>query len=171
MSSEYGAKSLEEMKAKQRELMQQAEKVHPCVAVTEPNWAALIASQKAQIETLSEIQSGLMAVTTKNELKGYMNQQLEILLENGRKTSETMAAYQAQMKAAAAEQTRQMEKASSEMQLQAGRISEQFLKQLSIAMDQQKRCTKKLFWISLIPSLILLLSELTRLILPRIFPA
>ena len=169
MSSEYGAKSLEEMKAKQRGLMQQAEKVHPCVAVTEPNWAALIASQKAQIDTLSEIQSALMAVTTKNELKGYMNQQLEILLENGRKAAETLAAYQAQMKAAAAEQMRQVERASTEMQTQAGKISEQFSKQLSTAVDHQKHCTKKLFWISMIPSLILLLSELMRLILRRIF--
>ena len=171
MSSEYGAKSLEEMKAKQRSFMQQAEKVHPCVAVTEPNWAAMIASQKAQIETLVEIQSALLTLTTRAELSNFLNQQLTILMENGSKTCETLEQYRAQMMAAAEEQTRQMETTATGMQSQAGKISEQFSKRLSEVTQQQKRYTKKLFWISLIPSLLLLIMEWMPLIWQRIFPA
>lgn len=159
MSSEYGAKSLEEMKAKQRALMQQAEKVHPCVAVTEPNWAAMIASQKAQIETLAEIQSTLMSLTTKADLVDYLNWQLAILTEHSKETSKVMEQYRAQMMVAAEAQTRQMERAVTGMESQAGKISEQFSKRLSEVTQQQKRYTKKLFWISLIPSLLLLVLE------------
>lgn len=159
MSSEYGAKSLEEMKAKQRALMQQAEKVHPCVAVTEPNWAAMIASQKAQIETLAEIQSTLMSLTTKADLVNYLNRQLAILTEHSKETSKVMEQYRAQMMVAAEAQTRQMERAVTGMESQAGKISEQFSKRLSEVTQQQKRYTKKLFWISLIPSLLLLVLE------------
>lgn len=159
MSSEYGAKSLEEMKAKQRALMQQAEKVHPCVAVTEPNWAAMIASQKAQIETLAEIQSTLMSLTTKADLVDYLNRQLAILTEHSKETSKVMEQYRAQMMVAAEAQTRQMERAVTGIESQAGKISEQFSKRLSEVTQQQKRYTKKLFWISLIPSLLLLVLE------------
>lgn len=171
MSSEYGTKSLEEMKAKQRSLMQQAEKVHPCVAVTEPNWVAMIASQKAQIETLAEMQSTLMTLTTRAELTAFLNQQLTILMENGSKTAEVMEQYREQMMAAAEEQTRQMEETATGMQSQAGKISEQFSKQLSEVTQQQKRYTRKLFWISLIPSLLLLVLEWMPLIWQRIFQA
>lgn len=171
MSSEYGVKSLEEMKAKQRALLQQAEKAHPCVAVTEPNWAAMIASQKAQIETLAEMQSTLLTLTTRAELTDLLNQQLTILMEHGRKTCETMDQYREQMMAAAKAQTRQMETAATGMQTQAGKISEQFSQQLSVVTQQQKRYTKKLFWISLIPSLLLLIMEWMPLIWQRIFPA
>lgn len=52
------------------------------------------------------------------------------------------------------------------MESQAGQISEQFSKQLSEVIQQQKRYTKKLFWISLIPALITLASEW----MPRIWP-
>lgn len=171
MSSEYGMKSLEEMKAKQRALLQQAEKVHPCVAVTETNWTAMITSQKAQIETLAAIQSTLLTLTTRAELTDLLNQQLTILIENGSKTCETLEQYREQMMAAAKAQTRQMETAATGMQTQAGKISEQFSKQLSEVTQQQKRYTKKLFWISLIPSLLLLILEWMPLIWPQIFPA
>ena len=74
------------------------------------------------------------------------------------------------MMAAAEEQTRQMETAATGMQSQAGKISEQFSKQLSAVTQQQKRYTKKLFWISLIPSLLLLILEWMPLIWQQIFP-
>lgn len=170
MSSEYGTKSWEDMKAKQRSLMQQAEKVHPCIAVTEPNWAAMIASQKAQIETLTEMQSTLTTLTTKADLVDYMNRQLAILTEHSKETSKVMEQHRAQMMTAAVEQTRQMERAVTGMESQAGKISEQFSKRLSEATQQQKRYTKKLFWISLIPSLLLLIMEWMPLIWQRIFP-
>ena len=59
--------------AKAQEQITAAEKVHPCVAVTEPNWTALISTQKAQIELLIDIQNTLLTLTTEKELKAYMD--------------------------------------------------------------------------------------------------
>ena len=59
MSLESGKKSAAEMRAAQRDMISKAEAVQPTEAVMEPNWKALIESQKMQVNTLVEIQEYL----------------------------------------------------------------------------------------------------------------
>ena len=66
MSLESGKKSAAEMRAAQRDMISKAEAVQPTVAVMEPNWKAMIDSQKAQVDTLGKILEKLGTLTTKH---------------------------------------------------------------------------------------------------------
>lgn len=166
MNSESGRKSPQELKNQARQALREAEKIVPCVAVMESNWAGLINSLKLQLQMLEEMKKQMNGLVTTKTLTDLMVSQIKILQEHANDTVEMMETYQAWMEDAAANQTEQMEKTSSEMQSQAGKISEQFSKQLSEMAKQQKRYTRKLFWISLIPVLITLISEW----MPHIWP-
>ena len=166
MNSESARKSPQELKDQARQALREAEKIVPCVAVMENNWAGLINSLKFQLQMLEEMKKQMNGLVTTNTLTNLMASQIKILQEHANDTVEMMETYQAWMEDAAANQTEQIEKTSSEMQSQAGKISEQFSKQLSEMAEQQKHYTKKLFWISLIPALITLASEW----MPHIWP-
>ena len=56
------------MRAAQRDMLSKAEAVQPTVAVMEPNWNAMIASQKMQVDTLGDIMEKMETLTTKEEL-------------------------------------------------------------------------------------------------------
>lgn len=166
MNSESGRKSPQELKNQARQALREAEKIVPCVAVMDSNWAGLINSLKFQLQLLEDMKKQMNGLVTTNTLTDLMVSQIKILQKHADDTVERMEAYQAWMEDAAANQTEQMEKATFEMQSQAGKISEQFSKQLSEMAQQQKRYARKLFWISMIPALITLASEW----MPRIWP-
>ena len=166
MNSESVRKSPQELKNQARQALREAEKIVPCVAVMDSNWAGLINSLKFQLQMLEDMNRQLNGLATREQMIDYLNQQIDILREHSNTTIQMLKDYQSQIKTAAQEQTNQMEKASAEMESQAGKISEQFSKQLSEMEEQQKRYTKKLFWISLIPALITLASEW----MPHIWP-
>ena len=110
MSLESGKKSAAEMRQAQKDMISKAEAVQPTVAVMEPNWNALIASQKAQVKTLGEILEKFDALSTEERLRAHLEMQLQVLRSDGKAISQ-----------------------------------------------EQKRIhstSKKLFWISMIPSLI-----------------
>ena len=166
MNSESARKSPQELKNQARQALREAERIVPCVAVMESNWAGLINSLKFQLQMLEEMKKQMNGLVTTKTLTDLMVSQIKILQEHANDTVEMMETYQAWMEDAAANQTEQMEKTSSEMQSQAGKISEQFSKRLSEMGQQQKRYVRKLFWISLIPALITLASEW----MPHIWP-
>ena len=170
MNSESVRKSPQELKNQARQALREAERIVPCVAVMESNWAGLINSLKFQLQMLEDMKTQMNSLVTTKVLTDLMVSQTKILQQHANDTVEMMETYQAWMEDAAANQTEQMEKASSEMQSQAGKISEQFSKQLSEVMLQQKRYTKKLFWISLIPALITLLLEWNPCIFSQMLP-
>ena len=87
-----------------------AEKVHPCVTVTEPNWMAMIATQKTQIQLLKEIQDTLPTLTTKEELKAYLDSQLQVLMKYTELTTIATEHFQKTMEASAEELTENMQK-------------------------------------------------------------
>ena len=163
MSSEYGAKSLAELKAQARKQTQEAEKTIPCVKLTESNWTALISLQKTQIILLEQISESMKTRITREELVDYLNRQLEIL------TRDT-AQYQLTLTELTQQVNEQWKQTSKEMEKQAGSMSGNFSQRLSEALTQMDSHTKMLFRISMIPSLILLLLELVPHIWQLVLP-
>ena len=170
MNSEYGKKSAAEMRAAQREKISQAETAVPAVVVTEKNWIALIESQKAQVKTLGEILEKFDTLTTKDNLVDYMNQQLQILHQDGQASAQAMEQYRQTLTLEVKTTTLQLKDLTRELEKQVGKTSEEFGKVVFQEQERMKRTSKMLFWISMIPSLILLVLEVMPLIWPLIFP-
>ena len=118
MSLESGRKSATEMRQAQKDMISKAESVQPTVAVMEPNWNALISSQKAQVKTLGEILEKFDTLSTEERLRAHLEMQLQVLRSDGK----------------------------------------------AISQEQERihSTSKKLFWISLLPNLIVVVWELVR---------
>lgn len=172
MSSSTERKSPQDFITKTQQDLTAAEKVHPCVAVTEPNWMAMISTQKAQIKLLQDIQNTLPTLTTEEELKVYMDRQLKVLMQYTEQTKEATEQFQAAMETSAAELNKSIHQLITDTEKQVGRMKENFSENLSMlrstAEDKLERHTNKLFWISLIPSAVLIVLELMRHILSAI---
>ena len=162
MSLESGKKSAEQMRQEQRDMISKAEAVQPTVAVMEPNWKAMIDSQKAQVDTLGKILEKLGTLTTEKQLLLYMDRQLEILRQDGQASAEAMEQYRQTLTREAQNTTSSMQDTMKSLERQAGKMSEEFGKAILREQERMKNTSKKLFWISLIPSLILVVWELTR---------
>jgi len=162
MSLESGRKSATEMRAAQRDMISKAEAVQPTVAVMEPNWKAMIDSQKLQVDTLGKILEKLGTLTTETQLVEYMERQLQILREDGQVSLEAMEPYRQTMMREAQNTTVTMQDLMKDMEKAAGKMSEEFGKAILQEQERMKNTSKKLFWISMIPSLILVVWELTR---------
>ena len=162
MSLESGKKSAAEMRAAQRDMISKAEAVQPTVAVMEPNWKALIESQKMQVKTLVEIQEYLDTLTTEKQLLVYMDRQLEILRQDGQTSAEAMEQYRQTLMREVQNTTSTTQDTMKSMERQVGKMSEEFGRAISQEQERMKHTSKKLFWISMIPSLILVIWELTR---------
>lgn len=162
MSLECGKKSAAEMRAAQRDMISKAEAVQPTVAVMEPNWEAMIDSQKAQVKTLGEILEKLGTLTTEEKLTAFMEMQLQTLRTEGKDSREAMEQYRQMLMREAQNTTSTMQDTMKSMERQVGRTSEEFGKAILREQEQMKRTSRKLFWISMIPSLILVVWELTR---------
>ena len=91
MSLESGKKSATEMRQAQKDMISKAESVQPTVAVMEPNWNALIASQKAQVKTLGEILEKFDTLTTEERLRAHLEMQLQILRSDGKASAEAVS--------------------------------------------------------------------------------
>ena len=172
MNSYSERRSAQNFIAEAQEQITAAEKVHPCVAVTEPNWMAMISTQKAQIKLLQDIQNTLPTLTTAEELKRYMDRQLSVLMQYTEQTKEATERFQVAMETSAAELTEGISRLITDTEKQVGRMKENFSENLSMlrstAEDKLERHTNKLFWISLIPSAVLIVLELMRHILSAI---
>ena len=162
MSLESGKKSAAEMRAAQREMISKAESVQPTVAVMEPNWKAMIESQKAQVNTLGGILEQLGTLTTEEQMMAHMNIQLRLLREDGQTSREAMEQYRQTLMREAQNTTSTMQDTMKSLERQVGNMSEEFGKAILQEQERMKNTSKKLFWISLIPSLILVVWELTR---------
>ena len=162
MSLESGKKSAAEMRAAQRDMISKAEAVQPTVAVMEPNWKAMIDSQKAQVKTMGEILEQLGALTTEEQFMAHMNMQIRLLKEDGQASREAMEQYRQTLMREAQNTTSSMQDTMKSLERQAGKMNEEFGKAILREQERMKNTSKKLFWISLIPSLILVVWELTR---------
>lgn len=161
--------SVTEMKERQKQMLGKAESVMSTVAVMEPNWRAMIASQELQVATLTDIFTRLDTLTTKEALADFMNQQLAFLMTEQAAMKKISEEYQAEMQKQAKETNLSLKTTASNLESQAGRMQEQFGKALMQEQENLDKHTKKLFRICLIPSLILLLLEVMPHIWPLIF--
>lgn len=162
MSLESGRKSATEMRQAQKDMISKAEAVQPTVAVMEPNWNALIASQKAQVKTLGEILEKFDTLTTEERLRAHLEMQLQILRSDGKASAEVMEQYRQTMMQEARNTASTMTELTRELEKQAGNLNEKFGKAISQEQERMKNTSKKLFWISMIPSLIVVVWELAR---------
>ena len=162
MSLESGRKSATEMRAAQKDMISMAASVQPTVAVTEKNWAAMIDSQKAQVKTLGEILEKMDTLTTEERFLAQMEMQLQVLRSDGKASREAMEQYRQTMMREAQNTTVTMQDMMKDMEKAAGKMSEEFGKAILQEQERMKNTSKKLFWISMIPSLILVVWELTR---------
>ena len=162
MSLESGKKSAAEMRAAQRERLAQAETATPAVVVTEKNWAAMIDSQKMQIKTLGEIQEYLDTLTTEERMRAFMDMQLQVLRTDGKVSAETMEQYRQTLMREVQNTTSTMRDTMKSMERQVGKMNEEFGNAILREQERMKNTSKTLFWISMIPSLILVVWELTR---------
>ena len=162
MSLESGRKSATEMRAAQRDMISKAEAVQPTVAVMEPNWKAMIDSQKAQVDTLGKILEKLGTLTTEERLLAQLEMQLQVLRSDGKASAEAMEKYRQMLTREAQNTTVTMQDTMKSMERQVGKMNEEFGKAILQEQERMKNTSKKLFWISMIPSLILVVWELTR---------
>ena len=162
MSLESGRKSATEMRQAQKDMISKAESVQPTVAVMEPNWNALIASQKAQVKTLGEVLEKFDTLTTEERLRAHLEMQLQILRSDGKASAEVMEQYRQTLTLEVNTTTLQLKDLTRELEQQVGRTSEEFGKAILREQERMKRTSRMLFWISMIPSLILVVWELVR---------
>ena len=162
MSLESGKKSAAEMRAAQRDMISKAEAVQPTVAVMEPNWKAMIDSQKAQVDTLGKILEKLGTLTTEARFLAQLEMQLQVLRSDGKASAEAMEQYRQTLMREAQNTTSTMQDTMKSLERQVGKMSEEFGKAILQEQERMKNTSKKLFWISMIPSLILVVWELTR---------
>ena len=162
MSLESGKKSATEMRQAQKDMISKAESVQPTVAVMEPNWNALIASQKAQVKTLGEILEKFDTLSTEERLRAHLEMQLQILRSDGKASVEVMEQYRQTMMQEVKNATSLMQDTVKSLERQAGNLNEKFGKAISQEQERMRHTSKELFWISMIPSLILVAWELVR---------
>ena len=162
MSLESGRKSAEQMRQSQRDMISKAEAVQPTVAVMEPNWRAMIDSQKAQVKTMGEILEKMDTLTTEERFLAQLEMQLQVLRSDGNASREAMEQYRQMLTREVQNTTSTMQDTMKSMERQVGKMSEEFGRAILHEQERMKNTLKKLFWISMIPSLILVVWELTR---------
>ena len=153
-------KSLNDLKRIARAGLQEAAKTEPCVTVTEKNWQAVLRALGAQEQLLERLLAEQQELPTWEDLQGFLAEQ-RAWREQAKQVT---AAYQSAMEQAAEETVKALSS-------QAGKLNESSLSLHSRLEQKTKRLHRRLFWLSLIPSLTLLLLELMRRCWPLIFPA
>ena len=164
MNSQSERISPDVLRQKQKQMIDRAAAVQPTVAVSEPNWKAMIDLQREQVNTLAEILHQLNTLATEEQMVAYMNQQMKLLMQYAEESIQTMEEYQQTLMTSA-------QQAAATIEKQAGKMNEEFGKAILQEHLRMKKHTKILFWIAMIPSLILLLLEWMPHIWQLIFPA
>ena len=175
MNSSYAKKSAADMRAAQKETLEQAAAVQKTVAVMEPNWQALIASQKLQVETLAQILERMMLLATDTDVQATLQNlyytletrfiDLNVILHEY-DSQISGAAQEAEKTITAATQDAQKKIASTTTSTEAhcGQLSERFSSAISEQQSQMKKWMLRCLLISLIPSVLQLILLLTQLI-------
>ena len=103
-------------------------------------------------------------LTTEQEMKEYMNQQTDYLMEHYRQSEETLEKFQTTLIQQAEKIKVQTSESMKDLQKQAGKMKEEFSCQLSSEKRTLNRHCFRLTMISLIPTLVLVIWELIRFI-------
>ena len=162
MNSGSEKKSLPELKAQAQRNLDVAKQTETFVSVPERSWTAMIQLQQTQINMLSSIAESLKTLATWNELSDMQEEQLRELTAHAEQTEQTLTAFQETLQQQA-EQIQTATLTSMEtFRSQAGKASESFSQQLSSAEQTAKRRLKRTVFVSLIPTILLIIWELIR---------
>ena len=164
MSSNCERRSAADLREKQKQMIAQAESVQKTVAVTEPNWQALIASLKMVTEIEAQILEQLALLATTEELISLMGKQIEVLEEYQEAAIQAMQDYQKLVSAEAKDAQKLMQTATNAIEVRSGEVSEKFSKAICEEQQNMRKWMLRCLLISLIPSVLQVILLLTQLI-------
>ena len=159
MNSEYGTKSYPDLKKQAKQDISAAAKVEPAVLVTEKNWVSTLHSMDGILEMQSQFLDQMQTLATREDLEKTLDQQRTM-----------MQVHLEDMKVRTAEFRTSIETTGNNLEKQVGKASEEFSKAIFKEEAYMRQWSKKLLWISLIPSAVLVLLELVPLIWSAVFP-
>ena len=159
MSSEYGTKSYTDLKKQAKQDMSTAAKAEPSFLVTEKNWNGLLKAIDGILEMQVQFSAQMETLATREELEKTLDRQRTM-----------MQMHLDDMKVRTTEFRTSIETTGSNLEKQVGKASEDFSKALSKEAAHMRQWSKKLIWISAIPSAVLVLLELVPLLWSAVFP-
>ena len=143
--------------AQAKEQLAAASAVVPCVAVTEENWSRMIGLQRSQLQMLEQLLRTMDSLMTRKQLESMLEEQRDWLMAYTEEMMRMTQKYQSVILQEAENTTASMKSMTEELSSQAGKMSESFGSCLSSEKKRMGQYTRRLFWISLIPSFLLLL--------------
>ena len=159
MSSEYGSKSYTDLKKQAKQDMSTAGKAEPSFLVTEKNWNGLLGALDGILEMQAQFLEQMQMLATRQELEQTLDRQ------------RTMVQFHLDdMKVRTAEFRTSIETTGKNLETQVGNASDDFSTKLSEEKTHMGQWSKKLIWISAIPSAALVLLELVPLLWSAVFP-
>ena len=159
MSSEYGSKSYGDLKQQTKQNMAAATKAEPAFLVTEKNWNGLLGALDGILEMQAQFLEQMQTLATRQELEQTLDRQRTM-----------MQMHLDDMKVRTTEFRTSIETTGNNLEKQVGKASEKFSKTLSKEEAHMEKWSKKLIWISAIPSAALVLLELVPLLWSAVFP-
>ncbi len=160
MSSEYGQRSLEELQTQLRRARQEAEDAVPCFAVTVQNWKGLLTLEQKHSELLLALMKQGQTLMTADEMNSLIAWQTDQLRSSMTEMATLTEQYRQTLTVEAKAFTSAAQTAVSDLSKQAGNVSDSFSSALQNERTEMKRFQRRLFWISLLPTAITLLSLL-----------
>ena len=159
MSSEYGSKSYTDLKKQAKENMSTAAKAEPAFLVTEKNWNGLLSALSGILDMQAQFLEQMQNLATRQELEQTLDRQRTL-----------MQFHLDDMKVRTTEFRTSIETTGKNLETQVGKASEKFSNALSKEEAHMEKWSKKLIWISAIPSAALVLLELVPWIWSAVFP-
>jgi len=159
VSSEYGTKSYTDLKKQAKQDMSTAAKAEPSFLVTEKNWNGLLKAIDGILEMQVQFSAQMETLATREELEKTLDRQRTM-----------MQMHLDDMKVRTTEFRTSIETTGSNLEKQVGKASEEFSKAISKEEAHMRQWSKKLIWISAIPSAALVLLELVPLLWSAVFP-
>ena len=160
MSSDYGSKSYTDLKKQAKQDMSTAAKAEPSFLVTEKNWNGLLKAIDGILEMQVQFSAQMETLATREELEKTLDRQRTM-----------MQMHLDDMKVRTTEFRISIETTGSNLEKQVGKASEEFSKAISKEEAHMRQWSKKLIWISAIPSAALVLLELVPLLWSVVFPS
>ena len=160
MNSNNGRRSAADRRMEQKQTLAQAEAVQKTIAVMEPNWMALISSQKQQVETLAQILERLSLLMTKEDISSLMQEQINTLEEHQESALGVLEDFQKVIKNAAKCAEMRIQASAGEAERISGQVKEEFSRAISEEKTLMKQWSKRSLLITMIPSVLLVILEL-----------
>lgn len=148
------------IKGTSQKQMQIASKAEPCVAVTEQNWKALISTQTAQIDMLKSILDEISELTTKEEIRIYLNRQMNSLQKSIDNSNAMAQTFKKELQDMTNNYVSQINNAAKNASQQVGSTSEKYSYSISQAEEKLNHHVRILFFLALIPTAITAITEM-----------